>query len=412
MFRFAVCFSLSLLLAPLSAAQLSATQGRSVAAPKVSAAVFAPTKVVDPSGAGDYTEIADAVAAAAPDTLILVRAGVYTAPVVIDDQSVKVFADDSATVRLTQPILVQNLGPQQSVTLSGLVLEFGFEVTDCAGLVRLQDCSTPMDGPLADLPSQIPYWEWHFCGAGGSRQVIANSQAVTLVGCDLIGADGAFSAPWDGGPGDHGLWVIDSTVALYDCRLEGGNGESCGMPPFFNVGGGAGGDALHISGSTSRVHYTRMQFVTGMGGYYSIGTPGEVSLACDGLPIRAEFGVHLEEATHAPLAYRVPAVLRSGEWGWHTASGPAGNALTVVRSRRGVWAPLGSDQGIRHLPLSAQPSLVGHLLSDGSLHRPFAVQGPPTPAVHVATEMQVFSGAGATPFWSEPRLLVVVHPSL
>ena len=412
MLKISLYCSLALFFAQTSLAQITVTPAGCVGAPKVSSRIQPPTLVVDPAGGGDFTEISDAVVAAVPETLILVRAGVYTSPVVIDDQSLKIFADDLGVIQTTEPILVQGVGAGQSVTLSGLVMERGFRIENCAGLVRLQDCSTPTDVPLAPAPTSSPYWEWHFCGIGGSRQVIENSQAVTLVGCEFTGADGSFWAPWDGAPGHHGLLVNDSHVALYDCRLDGGNGEDCAIPPPFNVGGGAGGDALRVIGAASQVRHARMQWSTGLGGFYSMDAGGTLSVACDGIPIRSDAGSVVEESTHTPLVYSVPALLRSGQLGWHTASGPAGSALTVARSYRGAWSPLGNDQGIRHLPLFAGQSLVGQFLPDGTLHRPFAVEGPASALTHTATEMQAFSTMGGPLFWSEPRLLVVVHPSL
>ncbi len=369
-----------------------------------------PVLVVDAAGMGDYQDLQAAVSSATPETLILVRSGTYSGPVVVDGKGLKIFADAGATVTLTERLTVKNLAATERMTLSGFVLLLGFRIEQCAGSVLFQDCTTPQGGPALFPDSGLPYYQYHFCGVGGSRQVIDQSQAVTLVNCELFGSDNS-SWGWDGSPGSHGLRVVDSRVALYGCRLVGSNGDDCFLPPTFPVGGGSGGDGLQVEGTTSWVWMTRTSAEGGAGGLYSLNSEGILSRACDGSPVRSLGGATVVSNAHPDLAYQVPTVLRGGQLGWHDVQGPSGTYFVVGRSRSRDWLTLSAAEGIQHLG-RYQPSAVGTLLADGSLRRPFLVQRPPDLRTSIAVEMQGYTDTGGAPFWSEPRLLVIVHPNL
>lgn len=403
-----LCFAALLSTASGAAAQLPLAPQ---AQPRTSSLFHDPVLVVDGSGQGDFLDLQAAVLAADPETLLLVRAGTYNGAVLVDGKGLKIFADAGATVTLSDPLRVTNLPASERVTLSGLELLEGFRIEQCAGPVLLQDCTTPAGGRPERAHFALPYFEFHFCGVGESRQVIEQSQAVTLVNCELVGADGAFQSPFDGAPGTHGLQVRNSRVALYGSRLVGGNGEDCTMPPPFNVGGGAGGDGLQVEGATSWVWMTRTSLTGGEGGLYSDDGGMSLSPACDGSPMRTLGGATVVSSAHPDLAYHVPTVLRGGELGWHTVQGPSQAFFTVGRSPERAWWTLSATEGIQHLG-RYRSSGVGPLLADGTLHRPFLVQGPPGRRSSIAVEMQGFTDLGGAPFWSEPRLLVIVHPNL
>lgn len=108
------------------------------------------TWIVDPSGAGDFTEIRSAVAAAAPGDRVLVRAGTY-APFVLD-RGIQVIGGPNVEVRWTEVtffanIMVRDLPAGQTAVVRGLASDAGFfglsslHVLNCAGRVHLDDLS-------------------------------------------------------------------------------------------------------------------------------------------------------------------------------------------------------------------------------------------------------------------------------
>ncbi|HEV8113181.1 MAG TPA: hypothetical protein VGR31_10430 [Planctomycetota bacterium] len=207
---------------------------------------------VGPSGA-DYVEIAPAVAAAADDDVILVRAGTYGG-FVIDGKSIRVVADTGAAVVVQRKVVVQNLAAGGSVVLSGLDMHAHGAAYDCsllvtgnAGSVRIVGCEIG----LAYLPHE------HSLQAG-ARIVVSTD--VAFSGCALQGADAVpVFTPGNGLRGGDGLEIEGSQVSLHDCQCTGGTGGLA----YDGWTGGAGGDGCAISGSM--VHASGTSFHGGAG---------------------------------------------------------------------------------------------------------------------------------------------------
>ncbi len=206
---------------------------------------------VDPTGTGDFTSLSDAVAAVPSGGLLLLLPGSHTGATILR-KSLRVEGFDPGTVQLLEPLIIKSIGPNQEVSLGGLVFEKGFIVEDCAGEVSLAGCVALNEDLIGLAPPGVPFYSWPSCGVGTSRHRILNSAAVTLVDCVLEGRRGA-DGGCDGRPGEHGLMVEESRVAIYSGALAGGGGGS--GHDCHGTYAGAGGDALWAKGAGTRVFH-------------------------------------------------------------------------------------------------------------------------------------------------------------
>ena len=223
----------------------------------------ATTWIVDVNGGGDFTEISEAVAAAAAGDVVVVAPGTYEG-----------FA---LTKRLT--ILGRTGGPRPHIsgdvrvqastfTVAGLEIEL-MHVTDVASRGRIDDCKiivgeTEYPSALTVLncaelvvsrttvlaESSYSYSQPP-AAAGGTGMTIQASK-VTLVQCTVYGGAGDDETPEGWGPysGGTGLRVIDgSDVVLVGSTIVGGEG---GWPFGFSLGA-PGGPAVSVTGSTVRI---------------------------------------------------------------------------------------------------------------------------------------------------------------
>ena len=206
--------------------------------------------VVDAAGAGEFTDLQAAIAAAAEDDVLLVRPGTY-GPAQIDGKGLSLVADGGGPVSVQGGLSVRQLMQDQQVALIGLRCEGGngageqragltIEAND--GVVRVDHCVLiGADGVFYSLDAE---------GAPGAR--IEDAAGVSLAHCELRGGDGdqSFSGG-DDNRGGEGVWASHSALALYDCDASGGNGgpgsfEGCDL-------GGAAGHGLHLMESAATV---------------------------------------------------------------------------------------------------------------------------------------------------------------
>ncbi|MEM9380651.1 MAG: hypothetical protein AAGB93_11930 [Planctomycetota bacterium] len=369
--------------------------------------------VVDPSGAGDFLEVATAVSAAAPRTLVLVRSGTYAAPVTVRDRGLTLQADADATVVLTAPLLVEDVGAGHGVVVSGIELSAGFAVEDCAGTVRFDGCTTPPSGALAPPPPGSQYWEWPSCGFGLSGQSVRDSGAVAFVGCALHGADGAFVGV-DGAPGQHGLQIERSTVALYHTVLRGGDGAPATASGHYPVASGAGGDGLRVRDASSVVRHCGLDAVGGSGGTFAPGPNGSfgVMFGCDGVPVRADAGSDVGGCVVDDLAFDVDPIVRDDVLPWYRIEAPAQSPVFLMLSPRSDWRTFAPASGVLHLHSSATVVPLGAMPSSGALFRPLPVTSPTSVLGHVRVEVQVYARVQGVDRYSEPRTVVVVDRAL
>ena len=186
---------------------------------------------VSPTKPADFTDLADAVAAAADGDVLLVDEGTYPP-----------FATDKALTVLAVPLLPPDpppfgpvpehrpriTGPSSvsgaaSFTIAGFALD-GFDFTDIRGPLRVDDCSL---GSAA--PALTPY--------AGLR--VERCDDVVLSRLSVEGED-QFPGSGDGGAG---LVLVDATAVLVDAHVRGGpGGVDCPSP--------AGGDAIVVDGGS------------------------------------------------------------------------------------------------------------------------------------------------------------------
>lgn len=374
--------------------------------------------VVDANGGGDFTDIQSAVQVTFQGWTILVRPGTYSGDVTLFNHSMTIVAEVPGTVVLEDKFTITGLGATRDLILSGLVLEEGFEVADCTGLVRMENCSTPfpVDG-VEDFTTS--YHQWPDCGIGKSKHVVRNSKAVTFVGCEFFGARGwnadeASQGGWDGAPGHHGLLVEDAKVALYDCNLIGGPGGYAISSGHFPVAAGAGGDGVRLLGDSSSARVVGGAQIGGTGGTWLPGGNGSfgVMLGCDGTSVREDAGSSWDTPTHPNLDLAVDPVLRGGVSSTMTITGPAGVPTFLVTSNEPHWRLLPGHIGALHLlnPLTITP--LGQIPAGGELNYSFTDPGPPQANEFVSYQFQVFAVENGQRFLSNPKRAVVVDSSL
>ncbi len=362
--------------------------------------------VVDPAGGGDFQEIAQAAAVAPSGSSIRVLPGTYTAPIVIRNKTIQLIADEAGQTICTQQLRILNVDTEDQVLVSGLDLELGFEIGDCAGQVTLQDCITQDQmTPIPDGP--IDWTQFPICGIGGTRHLVRDCDAVTVIGCAFEGAPGR-QVFVDGMPGHHGLVIENSTAALYGCELTGGEGAAATSPGHFPANSGAGGDGLQVRGASSTVHYTRLDAIGGLGGTFTPGGNGDfgVTFGCDGDPVRVTGGV-ATESTHPNLAFGAPTSVQAGSLGTYSIVGTPGAPVYLSIARSNEWTAFGPSQGILHLPAHARMFPVGILPPSGALSRPFPVPAPSGAGLAIRLELQLHAVIGGVDVWSEPRSVLV-----
>src|SRR5262245_37780596 len=107
--------------------------------------------VVDASGAGNFTDLAPAIATAVDGDVVLVKSGTYSGFTILNE-ALDVVADAGASVRIDGRITVRQIAAARTVTLSGL--------------------------------------EVHGAPGGGALELVLNSGPIRVQGCTLIGGNG------------------------------------------------------------------------------------------------------------------------------------------------------------------------------------------------------------------------------
>ena len=246
--------------------------------------------VVDAAGGSDFTDLPDAVAAAAEGDTLLVKSGSYTAFQLVD-KGLHVVADVDASVHVDGYISIEGLGAGKAVLLSGLEV-VGSETlyldesnwfwatpavgaSGCEGAVRVQDCDLTGGPGVYDL-EYLGVDSW---AGGGTAAAVVDSGDVAFTSCQLRGGAAAnlpqgYLEPWYGARGGHGLYVSSSDVTLNRCIAQagkgggaasggfGGNGVrlvSCELVPTHSVvRGGDGGMGWYFDGKCGPTPSTRL----------------------------------------------------------------------------------------------------------------------------------------------------------
>ncbi len=203
-------------LAPLF---LSAVAALAAEAPAAS------TWIVDRDGGPgvDFTSLSVAVDFVADGDILRVRESPLPYfPLTVSGKSLTILADpETAGARPVVPtVLVRDLAAGQTVVVSGfsvetpaLFLQPAVWVRECAGAVFLED--------LVVSPGSALF---------AALMEVANSPRVIVNRVELISPPA--SASGSALPGVPGLSVVSSSVALYDCLVEGADGASAVVSPF------------------------------------------------------------------------------------------------------------------------------------------------------------------------------------
>jgi hypothetical protein len=193
-----------------------------------------------------YTTIDAAIVAASDGDVILVKPGTYSGFTLVD-KSLWIIAETASTVEVVNTAKIQSLSAEREVVVRGLKLlnsagpasSPGLEITNCLGPVRIEGCT--IAGRQAFPASQ------YYASAGGPGAVVTSSARVAFLRGTIDGGDGFYSehqvAPSSAG---NGLTATNSSLALYDCQIEGGIGGSTLDGPGDD--GGNGGHGVAITG--------------------------------------------------------------------------------------------------------------------------------------------------------------------
>lgn len=198
--------------------------------------------VDDDGGPGvDFTDIAPAVAAAAPGDTLLILGGIYSTFEL--DKPLALVAQPGAKVQGGPSCRVRDLAAGSVVSISGLA--FGGlnwpVVEDCAGTVVLDGLELLSSGMHVDASTDVRIRD---CTIGRGLEV--ESGRVEVAECVLEGTDAA-PGGCPGGNGSQALVVsAPGRAHLYRSQALGGVGGT----PFdtFNCEGGAGGHGVFVQG--------------------------------------------------------------------------------------------------------------------------------------------------------------------
>ncbi|MEM8713208.1 MAG: hypothetical protein AAGG01_19865, partial [Planctomycetota bacterium] len=359
--------------------------------------------VVDAAGQGDFIELQAAIDAAPPGAMLLMRPGDYgLTPITVTRKSLRIEGDGAGTVRIQEPIQIRGVSAAQEVSLGGLGFSEGFLVANCSGPVSFTSCTSLDNDLTAPVPAGTSFTQWVMCGSGEARHKIESSNAVSFVDCTLTGREG-FRFFLDGTPGEHGLLVTDSTVALYGTTLRGGSGGPAGDGHIAYSG--AGGDGLQASGTTTRVFSSRSTLFGGDPGEKLF---GQVIFGCGGDAFRGLEGAALESSGPDSIGLHIDPLARSGETPSYTLTGPPGADIYLLVASGRSWREFDPSEGILHMNSGFQVIPLGTLPAGGVLSRPFPAPPAPWRGGFSSLELQGFARTSdGQDRYSEPRTLQV-----
>ncbi|MBJ77276.1 MAG: hypothetical protein CMJ98_09700 [Planctomycetes bacterium] len=366
--------------------------------------------VVDASGAGDFLDIQAAVDAASDDDTLLIMGGTYGG-FRIANKELALASDSPQTPRVNGLVTLAGLAKGGGLSLSGLHLRAGFKVNNCKGTVLFTDCTFLEPGVTTSTsgkPSQNP----------GMHQVLGSNDVV-FSGSTLIGRDGTkvwyCGDVYDGAHGENGLWVSDSTVSLYDCFVEGGEGGDsadggCGLVTCFSANPSWGGHGV-CAVSNGLVYMDGTQTLGGLRGDHvdcdnSWGTQ-------DGQAVHNDGTSSVLTGNDPYLHLNGPLVVRETDPMTVTITGPQGAKSYMVWSATPAWRYLGLDLGILHLK-SNQLNFVylGKVPASGTLQTSITAPGLPPGEDSLRAYMQPFALYSGSRLLGNVRSVAVIDPAL
>jgi hypothetical protein len=361
--------------------------------------------VVDAAGQGDFTDLPEAVAAAPSRALLLVKPGMYQGTT-ISGQGLRVEGEVPGSVLVTSALLVTGISADQEVSLGGLVLEAGFEVSSCSGQVSMTGCTAPHNGGLVPPPPGLPFTSYPQCGIGQGRNRIVASAAVSLVECTFEGRNG-MPIPCDGSPGEHALVVEHSRVAIYGGSFVGGDGaDAYGCHGAY---AGAGGNGIHARGAATRIRVCDASLVGGTGGR---DFEMNVQNGCPGQPYSAIGNVIVEFCSPDHVTLDIEPLVQVGSLRSYTITGPPGASVFLMVAPTRGWREFSASEGVLHMGAGFATFSLGTLPASGMLSRPFPTPMPAWVRGYASVELQAYARIAGQDRYSEPRSLQAVFPGL
>lgn len=347
--------------------------------------------VVAPGGASvgaDFTTIQQAIDAAPPGEIVLVRTGNYGG-FIVDGKGVAVVADDVTLVRVLGGIIVRNVPAGEEVVLRSLqvsfILDGGLVANANAGSLRVIDCSfapDPMFGSQVNQSARFidcadvvlarcTFRPGSSSQLGGTLGLDVRGGKITLTSCDVEGGRGRDGIPFAqsgqpntaGEPGKAALRLQSVEAFVSGTRLVGGAGGAglagtCGSATVPPTAGGDGGPAvLALNGVALRT--LDASITGGIGGAGGVGSGGSCGTQHPG-----SAGAQVDPPSQAvtQIAGSARSIVVSGPRRENTVvqidvTGEAGDHVYLVTSRNRA-------QGF-------DPFWNGTLLLDAPLRRAF-----------------------------------------
>ena len=380
--------------------------------------------VVAKSGAADFDEVSDAVAWAAEGDTIWIRDGEYE-PIVIDAKSVHLAAIRGSAI-LIAGIDVIGLEPGQVVSFSGIQAkgpdascDGALAIRGCAGSVRAKDCEFnpdyyayyPYNGPrygpgvLVQDSNDVALVRCELRGGAETREprlgLVGWSSSISLHGCEVKGGYGTYTH-WNA---TAGIELLDCTLLLSDCDVEGGDGWN----PDSCTAGGAGGAGLVAEGTSTL--YVQESIIRG--GYGGTG----YGFICETGPHGADAvvgpDVTVDRLTEPRRSWRCKNISYDGDTVRIAYSGEPGDQVYIARSTQGAFR-ISPDQGGAQLLArpTTRPPFLGTTSSGWlDIELPIAELEPPEPQESFLLQVHVIDASGQLR-WADPGQLTVIDSDL
>jgi hypothetical protein len=330
--------------------------------------------VVAGDGSGDFLQLQQAVDAAADGDVILVRphTGRYAATVIAG--KALTIVGDGAVRPLLEEVTVSDLAAGQAVRLRFLDLEgslkpapfFTFATFDALSLEDNAGCVWLEDLVLAGADG---VFNWGDLGLGRIGLDVVASDGVVVVGCEVLGGDGAMSTGGTPFKGGHAVQLLDSRLAIEGTTCLGGLGHF-GLASSPGAQGGAG-----VVSTASTVFASGATLIGGDTGFIA-GTAFSATPTASGLVlVDASSAPHVATTVQAgtglappgePVAssgspssfddladdhrqLTLPAALREMASGQLTYSGQPGDLVLLLLSSEPDWRLKSGLKGVLHV---------------------------------------------------------------
>jgi len=327
--------------------------------------------VVDSTGAGDFLQIAEAVAAAVDGDTVLVRPwrggspGHYDA-VVVADQDLRIVAEPGS-IAVVAGIEVHDLQVTKQVVVSGFEVPEGTHVrplllVDCAGSVLVADSQFESQYQIPDLGTAIvercDAVVLTRCTIG--TEVGGRGEGASVLESHLALYDcGVFGGLDSGGAGAAGLKLESSHAWMHGCSVRGGTGkDNCGYTYGYD-----GGPGIHLAGLSNGFSIDSA-LEGGYGGYYGWFPCGDQ--ADDGPPMLVDSGSTLETLAGPARLFETSGTAWEETGVGFAVRGGAGAAADLYRDDRSAYVVRPALEGVAHVawPLAGR-IILGAIPKDG-----------------------------------------------